>query len=114
MVAESEPKLVRIDGYLDEADYNNPPKDWTYVISDQGNVRFYKLTEIVRQEIDNSLELIDILQKAEQPLIAQAASKEFENVMLLGPDLVDQLKKKINIMEDHRRDFERLYKSYNK
>ena len=77
-------------------------------------MRFYKLTEIVRQEIDNSLELIDILQKAEQPLIAQVASKEFENVMLLGPDLVDQLKKKINIMEDHRRDFERLYKSYNK
>ena len=106
--------VISFQFYLDEADYNNPPKDWTYVISDQGNVRFYKLTEIVRQEIDNSLELIDILQKAEQPLIAQAASKEFENVMLLGPDLVDQLKKKINIMEDHRRDFERLYKSYNK
>ena len=106
--------VITFQFYLDEADYNNPPKDWTYVISDQGNVRFYKLTEVVRSEIDNTLELINILQNATQPLIAQASSKEFENVMLLGPDLIDQLKKKINIMEDHRRDFERLYKSYNK
>ena len=106
--------VIEFQFYLDEADYNTPPKDWTYAIGDQGNIRFYKLSEVLRSEIDNTLRMIDILEKAEQPVIHQAENKEFENVMLLGPDLVDQLKKKIGIMEDHRRDFERLYKSYNK
>ena len=106
--------VISFQRYLDEADYSTPPKDTTLIIGLQGDARFYRITEIVRQEIDNTLELIEILENAEQPVIHQAESKEFENIMLLGPDLVDQLKKKIFIMENHRRDFERLFKSFNK
>ena len=106
--------VIAYQFYLDETDYSTPPKDRSYSIGDQGDIRFYRMNEILRSETDNMLELIEVLQNATQPLIAQAASKEFENVMLLGPDLIEQLKKKINIMQDHRRDIERLYKSYNK
>ena len=106
--------VIAFQFYLDETDYNTPPKDWTYSIGDQGSIRYYSLMELIRSEVDNTIKLIDVLEKAEQPVIHQAVSKEFENVMLLGPDLVEQLKKKINIMEDHRRDIERLYKSFNK
>ena len=106
--------VISFQRYLDDADYTTPPKDNSLIIGLQGDKRFYIITEIVREEIDNTLELIDILVNAEQPILNQAAAKEFENVMLFGPDLVDQLKKKITIMENHRRDFERLFKSFNK
>ena len=94
--------VISFQFYLDGADYDNPPKDTTSVIGDQGDIRFYKMNEILRDEIDNTIELIDILKKADQPIIHQAESKEFENVMLLGPDLTDQLEKKISIMENNR------------
>ena len=106
--------VIGFQFYLDETDYNTPPADKSYDISTQGDIRFYKMSEIVRTEINNMLELIDILRGANQPVIHQAESKEFENIMLLGPDLIEQLEKKISIMENHRRDFERLYKSFNK
>ena len=106
--------VIGFQFYLDETDYSTPPTDKSYDISTQGDIRFYKMSEIVRTEINNMLELIDILRGAKQPVIHQAESKEFENIMLLGPDLIEQLEKKISIMENHRRDFERLYKSFNK
>lgn len=106
--------VISFQFYLDGADYDNPPKDTTSVIGDQGDIRFYKMNEILRDEIDNTIELIDILKKADQPIIHQAESKEFENVMLLGPDLTEQLEKKISIMENHRRDLLRLFSSYNR
>ena len=34
--------------------------------------------------------------------------------MTYAPNVVENLKKKIAIMENHRRDFTRLYKSYNR
>ncbi len=106
--------VISFQCYLDTADYSTPPKDTTYLIPLQGDDRFFRVNEIMRQEIDNTLELIEILENADQPILHQADSKEFENVMLLGPDLIDQLKKKISIMENHRRDILRLFKSYNK
>ena len=106
--------VINFQMYIDITDYTAEVKDHTPVISEQGDIRFYKMSEIIRKEINNTITLIDILSEAEQPILHQAPTKEFENIMLLGPDLIDQLKKKITIMENHRRDIERLYKSYNK
>ena len=47
---------------------------------------------------------------------AYAKSDEFQTVMKLPPKatLIRDLKHKIAVMEQHRRDFLRLYKSYNR
>lgn len=98
---------------LDRTDYNEVPVDKTPIIREQGDIRYFKVNQIIRNEIDNTLEMISLLEQAEEPILQVAESEEFESVMIFGPDIINDFKKKIDIMENHRRDFERLYKSYN-
>ena len=81
---------------------------------EQGDIRYFKVNEIMREEIDNTLEIISLLEQAETPILQTAPSVELETVMTYAPNVVENLKKKITIMENHRRDFTRLYKSYNR
>jgi len=62
-----------------------------------------------RREIDNTAVLIDLLQSQKAPLIDLAKTSGEENIRVLGPDLVDQLRKKIKIMMAHWEDYERLF-----
>jgi hypothetical protein len=62
-----------------------------------------------RREIDNTAVLIDLLQSQKAPLIDLAKTNGEENIRVLGPDLADQLRKKIRIMIAHWADYERLF-----
>ena len=106
--------VCRFQTILDRTDYSTPPMDRTPVIAEQGDIRLFRINEILREEIDNTLEILSLLEQAEQPILQTAPSQEFECVMIYGPDIADLLQKKITIMENHRRDFTRLYKSYNR
>ena len=59
-------------------------------------------------------EMIRILGSVRAPVVEMAADKAHETVMVYGPDLVDSLRRKIAVMEAHRRDFLRLYRSRNR
>lgn len=67
------------------------------------------IRETARREIDNSAVLIDLLQSQEAPLIDLAKTNGDENIRVLGPDLTDQLRKKIKIMMAHWEDYKRLF-----
>ena len=67
------------------------------------------IRETARREIDNSAVLIDLLQSQEAPLIDLAKTNADENIRVLGPDLTDQLRKKIRIMMAHWEDYKRLF-----
>jgi hypothetical protein len=67
------------------------------------------IRETARREIDNSAVLIDLLQSQEAPLIDLAKTNSDENIRVLGPDLTDQLRKKIKIMMAHWEDYKRLF-----
>jgi hypothetical protein len=67
------------------------------------------IKDVARREIDNSSVLIDLLQSQKAPLIELAKTSEEENIRMLGPDLVDQLRKKVRIMIAHWQDYERLF-----
>ena len=67
------------------------------------------IKDVARREIDNSSVLIDLLQSQKAPLIELAKTSEEENIRMLGPDLVDQLRKKVKIMIAHWQDYERLF-----
>ncbi len=65
--------------------------------------------EVFRKEVDNAGELIGVLEKAESQPIPLAPTSDEEDVFTFGPDLVDQLRRKVDLMCSHWMDFDRLY-----
>ena len=107
---------VEFQSILDRTDFTLVPRDTTPAIDEQGDGRLHKINLIVRAEIDNSLKMVEILETAQDPVFEFAASDAEETVMRLGPkeSVIRNLQRRIAVMEAHRRDFLRLYKSYNK
>jgi hypothetical protein len=79
-----------------------PPKvgDW------HGDKDLHLLNELLRDELDNTSELIRLLENGGLSQVLTAQDPAEEDTFLLGPDLVDQLKKKIEIMRRHWLDAE--------
>ena len=71
------------------------------------------MLETARKEIDNTAVLIEILESASEPVLFLAASQEEEGIRRLGPDIVEQLKKKIDIMNAHWEDYKRIFDTPN-
>lgn len=65
---------------------------------DPGNLSW---NEIMRDELDNTAELIAMLENGGIDLVAKAETSRHEGTFLLGPDLIPQLKKKLKIMRAH-------------
>jgi hypothetical protein len=71
-----------------------------------GDPDFIRFNEIARDELDNTQELIDILENGGMDLLNYTKDAKYEDRFVLGPDLIKQLKKKRKIMLDHWRDVE--------
>ena len=71
--------------------------------------RALNLRKIAREEFDNIAELVELLEAHAEKLLEHADVAEEESVFMLGPALVDNLKRKLDIMLDHWHDYERLY-----
>lgn len=117
-VAKNALDVIDYQFHLDEALKNQPKVCRTEQVNNQGDVQWYEFNEITRSEIDNTLEIVAILDEAEAKgcrVIRTAARDAFTNVMNLPPvpRLVGELRKKVEIMENHRRDVNRLYNIYN-
>ncbi len=69
------------------------------------------MRKIAREEADNVMELIGILEEARGRgmILDQATKPEEESVFLLGPNLIGDLKKKLKIMMAHWQEYETLY-----
>ena len=90
----------------DEVDYR-----LTEINRCQGDKRFQYLQDIRRDEVENALDLIDLLTEADRigfRPFASAKTPEMESVMIFAPDIRPHLRRKIEIMENHRRDIRRL------
>ena len=118
LVATNAHHAIEFQVTMDEgkAVMNDKPQESEF-IRYQGEQQACRLDEIRRNEIDNCLEIIRLMDEAEAQgieLIHKADDKKFENVMNLGPDLKEQLLRKIRIMEEKRRDITRVYSSRNR
>ena len=113
-MARNADHVIQFQSILDRTDYTTPPKDTTWSIGEQGDIRLHKLNLLVRAELDNTHEMIALLESAADPILDLAAKPELQTVMVFGPNVVADLKHKVALMEAHRRDFLRLYKSYNR
>jgi hypothetical protein len=67
------------------------------------------MMETARKEIDNAVRLRELLTSTTEPLLDLAPTPEEEYVMRLGPDLPAQLKRKIDVMNAHWRDYDRIF-----
>jgi hypothetical protein len=71
-----------------------------------GDQDFLDFMGIMRDELDNTLEMIYLLENGGMDLICHAKAPFPEDTFVLGADLIDQLKKKRKIMLEHWTDIE--------
>ena len=63
--------------------------------------------EIQRDELDNTNELLDLLAHGGLDLIGRARNSKDEDIFLYGPNLLDDMGKKVAIMREHWLDGQR-------
>lgn len=61
----------------------------------------------MRDELDNTQEMIELLQSGGMDLIYHATDPKYEDTFVLGPDLIGQLKLKMKVMLRHWTDIEK-------
>ena len=93
---------------MDRTDKENLPVEYPYKRV-KGDQKLHEVINVVRAEIDNINELIELIEGCPKPVIWTAPSPEEEDVMQFSPELVPQLRKKIRIMLAHQMDFNKFY-----
>jgi hypothetical protein len=68
---------------------------------------------VARSEIDNTALLIELLEGTDAKILHMTDDPAEEDSFAFGPDLVDQLRKKIRIMHDHWLDYDRIFTQSN-
>ena len=71
-----------------------------------GDQDLLDFNQIMRNELDNTNELIALLENGGMDLINHAEDPKLEDTFLLGPELIENLKQKRKIMLDHWLDIE--------
>ena len=67
------------------------------------------LMETARKEIDTAVRLKELMESTPEPLLDTAPTPAEETIMRLGPDLPAQLQRKIDTMNAHWRDYDRIF-----
>ena len=105
--------VIHFQSILDRSQKDVELKDENLAIEEQGDPRYYKMEGIIREEIDNTYEMIAILDEAKTPILSCTPTVESKYIMKFGPDVRQDLCKKIELMMKHKLDLNRLYHSYN-
>ncbi len=80
---------------------NGPKRLPAKVASWEGDPGNLEWNAIMRDELDNTHELIALLEAGGLELVARAKDPRYEDTFLMGPDLVGQLRQKTKIMREH-------------
>ncbi len=71
------------------------------------------LMETARREIDTMVNLDRLLESTKEPILDLAPTPGEETIMRLGPNITEQIKHKIAVMNAHWRDYDRLFTAPN-
>ena len=99
---------IQYQAILDRSDLHATVRQVTRYPFD-GDQRLRDLQAITRREVDNTNELASLLESSRGPLLTTAPTAADEDIFLLNPDLVPQLRLKVRIMLAHERDADRIY-----
>jgi len=75
--------------------------------SREGDADYLPWNSILRDELDNTAELLALVEKTGGDLVMTAERADLEDMFVLGPDLAGALRTKMGIMRDHWRDVEK-------
>ena len=99
---------AQLDRFKAAEVHPDPLQDYVTVRTQSGWDR-QLILKTARQEIDNTAELIELIQSRPNDVIIDTAkTKDEEYVRMLGPDLISQLQKKMAIMNAHWEDYRRV------
>ena len=104
---------IRFQHIIDTTDYDRETEispEWP--LEAEKNLLLFE--EITRSEIDNTNHIVKLIEGREKTLLNLAPSHELEDIFLLSPKIVSQLRAKTEIMLDHMLDGKRLYITHNK
>lgn len=85
---------------------NGPARQPSKVFSWTGHPDYILFNNIMRDELDNTQELIQLIETEADAFLVFTKDQRYEDRFILGPDLLNQLKKKRKIMLDHWQDIE--------
>lgn len=104
---------MKLQDIIDHTDPNQPAEispRWPI----DAEPRLLDYEAITRAEIDNTVEIIRLIEGREREMLITAPTPALEDIFLFSPDLVAQLRKKIDIMLDHQLDGKRVFVTHNK
>jgi hypothetical protein len=67
------------------------------------------MMELARKEIDTMIRLRQIIMSTKDPVLETADSADEETIMRLGPNMAAEIKDKIDTMNRHWRDYDRIF-----
>ena len=79
------------------------------VLGYQSNWARTDMTELARREIDTMVDLNRLLESTREPILDLAPTVNEETIMRLGPDITRAIKHKVDVMNTHWRDYDRLF-----
>ncbi len=102
--------------YQDVLDHTRPDEQPAYSTEwpIEGDARISRLNELARAEIDNTYELLRLMDGEPGAFFPIVADDAHEDAFLLSAQLPRQLVQKAQIMLAHMRDVDKIYESKNK
>ena len=105
--------VVEYQAQLDRVKAAGGKPDPNPVLGAQSDWDRTDLMQLARNEIDNAMQLRQLLLSARGTLLDLAPAAAEETSRRLGPDLPEQLKRKMEVMNAHWEDYKRLFTSPN-
>ena len=106
---ESADNMVAYQAQLDRVKSLGVKPEENPVLGVQSGWDRTDLMETARREIDTMVNLNRLLQSATEPILDLAPTPEEETIMRLGPDITTQIRHKIDVMNAHWRDYDRMF-----
>lgn len=105
--------MVAYQAQLDRVKALAIPPEPNPVLGVQSSWDRTDLMELARREIDNTVRLKRLIETTPAPILDLAPVAAEETIMRLGPDIAAQLKRKIDLMNAHWMDYDRLFTAPN-
>jgi hypothetical protein len=110
---QSADDMVEYQAQLDRVKAIGTKPDPNPVLGVQSSWDRTDLMEAARKEIDTMVDLNRLLASASEPILDLAPTPGDETIMRLGPNIAAQIKHKIDVMNAHWRDYDRLFTAPN-
>ncbi len=110
---QSADDMVEYQAQLDRVKAIGAKPDPNPVLGVQSSWDRTDLMQLARREIDTMVDLDRLLESTSEPILDLAPTPGEETIMRLGPGITAQIKHKIDVMNAHWRDYDRLFTAPN-